>query len=153
MGHTLQRVATNHAYIAAPPEAVWEVLADSGSYAHWVVGSSRTRHAKGRWPNKGAVFHHTQGIGPLGLRDNTEVIESRRPSRLVLEVRIRPFVVGRVELRLDPHGDGTWVTMSEHQFGGLVGRLAGPLAEPLLLARNLESLRRLRRMAESGGTR
>jgi uncharacterized protein YndB with AHSA1/START domain len=145
-------MATNHAYIAASREAVWDVLADPRHYAHWVVGSSQTRHVRGRWPSKGAVFGHTQGFGPVGLKDTTHVIESRRPSRLVLEVRVTPFLVGRVELRLDPHGDGTWVTMTEHQFGGVLGRLAGPLAEPLLLARNVESLRRLRRLVEKGET-
>jgi uncharacterized protein YndB with AHSA1/START domain len=146
-------MATNHTYVAAAPEAVWEVLADPQSYAHWVVGSSRTRHARGRWPSKGATFHHTQGFGPFGLRDTTHVIESRRPRRLVLEVRVSPFLVGRVELRLEPHGEGTWVTMIEHQFGGVLGRLAGRLADPLLLVRNVESLRRLRRLAEKGETR
>lgn len=146
-------MATNHTYIAAPPEAVWGVLSDPGSYAHWVVGSSRTRRVEGRWPNKGSVFHHTQGIGPLGLRDSTAVIEARRPRRLVLEVRIRPLTVGRVELTLEPHGRGTWISMVEHMFGGLVGGPAGFLSDPLIFVRNRESLRRLRRMAERGETR
>jgi uncharacterized protein YndB with AHSA1/START domain len=146
-------VATNHTYIAAPPERVWQVLADPLSYGHWVVGSSRTRHRKGRWPNKGAIFSHTQGIGPIGLADTTEVIDSRRPNRLVLELRVRPFIVGRVELRLEPHREGTWVSMIERVFGGLVGSIAGLLGEPLILVRNVESLRRLRRMAEKGETR
>ena len=57
--------------------------------------------------------------------------------------------IGRVELHLDHHGDGTWLTIRESIFGGLVGRLAGPLVEPLLLLRNVESLRRLRRLAEN----
>jgi uncharacterized protein YndB with AHSA1/START domain len=146
-------VATNHTYIAASPDDVWQVLADPAGYAHWVVGSSRTRHVKGRWPNRGSIFGHVQGVGPVGLRDTTEVVDSQRPSRLVLEIRVRPFLVGRVEMRLEPHGDGTWVSMTEHQFGGLVGRPFGPLAEPALLMRNIESLRRLRRMAEKGETR
>jgi len=87
-------------------------------------------------------------VGPLGIRDTTEVIESRRPKRLVLEVRTRPVVVARTELSLAAHGDGTWLTIRESPFGGLLGRFAGPLLEPLLAVRNLESLRRLRRMAE-----
>ena len=146
-------MATNTTYIAASPERVWEVLGDPQSYGHWVVGSSRTRHVKGRWPNKGSIFGHVQGLGPIGLRDTTEVVESRRPSRIVLEIRVRPILVGRVELGLEPHGEGTWLSMTEHQFGGLIGRPFGPLAEPALLARNIESLRRLRRMAEKRGMR
>jgi uncharacterized protein YndB with AHSA1/START domain len=141
-------MASNHVYIAKPPETVWEVLADPGSYAHWVVGSSKTRLVEGSWPARGSVFHHTQGIGPLGLRDTTEVIESERPSRLVLEIRMRPFLVGRVELSLDHHGAGTWLTIRESPFAGLAGRFGGPVLEPLLALRNMESLRRLRRLAE-----
>lgn len=141
-------MASNHVYIAAPPESVWEILADASSYAHWVVGSSRTRHVTGQWPAKGSMFHHTQGIGPVGIRDTTVVIDSKRPERLVLEIRMRPLLVGRVELSLDSHGEGTWLTIRESPFGGLAGRFAGPLLEPLLTLRNIESLRRLRRLAE-----
>ena len=141
-------MASNHVYVAAPPETVWEVLADADSYAHWVVGSSKTRHVTGRWPEKGSRFHHTQGFFGMGLRDTTEVIDSKRPSRLVLEIRMRPLLVGRVELSLDQHGDGTWLTIRESPFAGLAGRFGGPLLEPLLVLRNIESLRRLRRLAE-----
>jgi len=145
-------MASNHVYIAAAHETVWEVLADARSYAHWVVGSSQTRRVEGRWPARGSVFHHTQGIGPLGLRDTTAVIDAKRPERLVLEVRIRPLLVARVELALDRHGEGTWLTIRESPFGGLVGRLGGPLLEPVLAFRNFESLRRLRRLAEQRAT-
>ena len=141
-------MASNHVYVDAPPQAVWDVLADPSSYAHWVVGSSETRRVEGAWPAKGSRFHHTQGWGPLGIRDTTTVIESRRAKRLVLEVRMRPVVVARTELSLAAHGEGTWLTIRESPFGGLLGGLAGPLLEPLLAVRNLESLRRLRRMAE-----
>lgn len=143
-------MASNHTYVAAPPQAVWRILAEPRSYAHWVVGSSRTRDFDDRWPEPGTVFHHTQGVGPLGLRDTTEVIEAREPDRLVLEVRMRPLLVARVELALAPHGDGTWLTIRESPFGGLLGRFGGPLLEPALAARNVESLRRLRRLAEAG---
>jgi uncharacterized protein YndB with AHSA1/START domain len=141
-------VASNHVYIAAAPDAVWEVLADPRSYAHWVVGSSQTRGVTGRWPATGSRFHHTQGIGPLGLRDTTEVIESRPPERLVLEVRNASSAGGAGRASLDRHGRGTWLTIRESPFAGLAGRFGGPLLEPLITFRNLESLRRLRRLAE-----
>ena len=40
-------MAENHAYIDAPPDAVFDVLADARSYAHWVVGSSEVRGVEG----------------------------------------------------------------------------------------------------------
>jgi len=145
-----EAVATNHTYVGASPQAVWRILAEPRSYAHWVVGSSKTRGFDSAWPEAGAVFHHTQGVGPLGLRDTTEVIEAHESHRLVLEVRMRPLLVARVELALAPHGEGTWLTIRESPFGGLLGRFGGPLLEPALSVRNVESLRRLRRLAESG---
>jgi hypothetical protein len=43
--------------------------------------------------------------------------------------------------------------MVEYPTGGLAEKLSNPLMDLLLHLRNLESLRRLRRMAEEGRTR
>ena len=135
-------------YVDAPPEAVFDVLADPNSYAHWVVGASRTRKADAGWPDRGTKFHHTQGFFGVGLPDNTEVLSVSRPRRLVLEARIRPFAVNKVDLRLHKSGSGTRVTMVEYPTGGIAKRVANPLMDLALHLRNIESLRRLRRMAE-----
>jgi uncharacterized protein YndB with AHSA1/START domain len=140
-------------YVNAPPEAVYDVLADPESYAHWVVGATRTRKADASWPRVGSKFHHTQGAFGLGLPDNTEVVAAARPRQLVLEARIRPFAVNKVEMRLRRRGRGTCVTMVEYPVGGIARKLDNPLLHAALHLRNLESLRRLRRMAERGRTR
>jgi uncharacterized protein YndB with AHSA1/START domain len=137
-------------YVEAPPEAVFEVLSDPQSYAHWVVGASRTRKADSAWPEPGTKFHHTQGFFGIGLPDNTEVLKSTPPRRLVLEARIRPFAVNKVEMRLFPSGEGTRVVMVEYPTGGLAAKLHNPLMEAGLWLRNFESLRRLRKLAENG---
>jgi uncharacterized protein YndB with AHSA1/START domain len=142
-------LAVTESYVDAPPEAVFDVLADPDSYGHWVVGSTRIRDADSSWPRPGSKFHHTQGFFGIGLPDNTEVVASKRPRQLVLEARIRPFAVNKVELRLHPHGNGTRVTMIEYPTGGLAALVANPLMDLLLHVRNLESLRRLRRLAEA----
>ncbi len=139
-------------YVEAPPDAVFDVLADARSYAHWVVGSAQIRGVDGEFPQPGSVFHHTQGVATIGLRDNTAVIASNRPRQLVLEVRARPFWIGKVEMRLRPSGDGTHVTMIEYPVGGIVQKLHNPVLDKVLHLRNLESLRRLRNMAEEGRT-
>ena len=141
-------MSTTRTYVDAPPEAVFDVLSDPDSYGHWVVGSSRTRDADPDWPAKGAKFHHTQGFFGIGLPDNTEVIASKRPRQLVLEARIRPFAVNKVELRLRRSGHGTALTMVEYPTGGLARLVANPLMDFALHLRNLESLRRLRNLAE-----
>jgi hypothetical protein len=132
----------------ATPEAVFAVLADAGSYGEWVVGSKEIRDAEGHWPDPGATFHHTQGKGPVVVKDTTSVIESQKPAHLVLEVRARPFIVSVVELSIEPLGTGRCrVTMYEHPTGGLVKPVWNPLFDRGMSARNVECLRRLEKLA------
>jgi hypothetical protein len=141
-------VSENHAHIDAPPDAVFDVLADAGSYAYWVVGSSEIRGVEGNWPEAGSTFHHTQGFYGVGLKDTTTAIASTRPRQLVMEVRFRPLMIGKVEMRLRPSGRGTHVTMIEYPVSGPVARIHNPVLDRVFWARNVESLRRLRKLAE-----
>jgi hypothetical protein len=85
------------------------------------------------------------------LSDTTTVVASERPARLELEARVRPLLVSRVVLRLQPDGDGTLVELDERVTGGLLAAVAPlPPWPQLLAARNRESLRRLRWAAEVG---
>jgi uncharacterized protein YndB with AHSA1/START domain len=143
-------MAVNEAYVDAPPEAVYDVLADPHSYGYWVVGSSRTRRADDDWPRPGSEFHHTQGVFGIGLPDSTQVVSGERPRTLVLEARISPFAVNKVEFRLLPSGRGTNVVMVEYPTGGLARLVPGPLVDAGLWLRNVEALRRLRKLAENG---
>jgi len=146
-------MSVTETYVNAPPEAVYKVLSDPCSYAHWVVGASRTRKADSGWPRPGTKFHHTQGFFGIGVPDNTEVLSADPPRKLVLEARIRPFAVNKVEMRMRRRGHGTQVTMVEYATGGIASVVPQKLMDPALHLRNLESLRRLRRMAEDGTTR
>ena len=146
-------MAVNVTNVNAPPDDVFAVLADPYSYAHWVVGSSKTRGVDGDWPQPGARFHHVQGLFGVGLPDNTAVVSATPPRTLVLEARVRPFGVNKVELRLFPRGRGTRVVMVEYPIGGLAAKLHNPLLDLALRLRNVEALRRLRTMAEEGRTR
>lgn len=140
-------MAVNEIHIDSPPRDVFAILADPESYGKWVVGSSQIRDVEGPWPAEGSTFHHTQGVGPVGIKDTTSVLESE-PDRMVkLEVRARPLVVAHVHLALDPEGDGTKVTMTEVPMRGLMGRLPKRLSSAAIKPRNAISLRRLRRLA------
>lgn len=140
-------MAHNTAHFDASPEQVWAVLADPESYAHWVVGSKEIRDADPRWPEPGARFHHTLGFGPLELKDNSEVLESRPPERLVLRVRARPTGTANVILELHPDNGGTRVEMDEYPVAGLGKIVHNPLQDKLIHHRNVESLRRLEDLA------
>jgi uncharacterized protein YndB with AHSA1/START domain len=146
-------VSVTETYVNAPPEAVFDVLADPCSYQHWVVGASRTRRWDRTWPKPGSRFHHTQGAFGIGLPDNTEVVAANPPRQLVLEARFRPFAINKVEMRMRPRGRGTHVTMVEYPTGGLAAKVDNPVIHWLMHLRNVECLRRLRRMAEEGRTR
>lgn len=142
-------MARNEVWIDADPEDAFATVADAGSYAHWVVGATRTEEPDGDWPQPGAEFRHRQARGPVSVRDTTAVLAADPPSRLVLEVRARPWIVAEVELRFTREGDGTRITMEERPTGGIAGALPDPLLAPLLRLRNAEAVRRLGAMAWS----
>ena len=144
-------MARNSTFIDAPPERVFEVLSDPRSYGEWVVGSREIRDVDRDWPRPGGRFHHTVGwLGPLTVADNTEVEEIDPPRSIVLRARTRPWAVVRVELYVKPEDDGrTRVIMYESTVGGLATRAASTLLGLPLWGRNTESLRRLKRIAES----
>ena len=143
-------MATTHKLFHVPPERVFEVLADPNCYGDWVVGSHSIRDADGTWPAPGSRFHHRVGVGPLTINDHTEVLELDPPRRILLRARARPLGTAKVELQIESHGDGARVTMSE-TAGDPLSRLGlNPLTDPLVNLRNQESLRRLRRIAETG---
>jgi uncharacterized protein YndB with AHSA1/START domain len=146
-------MSVNETYVDAPPEVVFGVLADPFSYGHWVVGSSKIREADADWPRPGSAFRHIQGFFGIGLSDTTKVVSATPGRTLTLEARIRPFAVNKVELRLLARGAGTTVVMVEYPTGGLARKLPDPLMDAALWLRNVEALRRLRKLAEEGRTR
>lgn len=140
-------MATIDKWVPAGVEDVWAVIADARSYAFWVVGSHDVRSVEGDWPQPGATFHHTQGHGPLKLKDTSSVLECEPPHRLLLRVRLRPLGIGHVELRVQPDGEGTRITMEETLDEGPLGLVPQALLDPFLALRNADGLRRLAAMA------
>jgi uncharacterized protein YndB with AHSA1/START domain len=141
-------MARNVTHVAVPPERVFAVLEDPGAYGDWVVGSRTIRGADADWPRPGSRIHHSVGVGPLHIDDDTEVLEYAPPHRMVLHARTRPLATARVELDLAPEAGGTRVVLTEGPGDPRTRRLWNPAADLLVHARNRESLRRLRRLAE-----
>jgi uncharacterized protein YndB with AHSA1/START domain len=140
-------MARNVALIPATPERIWAVLADPGSYGHWVVGSDTIRDADGGWPQPGTKIHHRVGAGPLKINDDTEVVESDPGRRLVLHARARPLGTARVELQLAAEGTSTRVVMIEGPDDRFSRLLHNPLTDRILHRRNETALRRLGELA------
>ena len=142
-------VAINETHIDAPPERVFAVLADWRSYSEWVAGSKYMRGADPGFPAAGTRFHHVVGVGPLELADHTQVVEVEQPRRLILRARARPLGTAIVDLELTEADGGTHVRMREDPGDPLTAFVFQPLTHLLVRHRNVESLRRLKELAES----
>jgi hypothetical protein len=130
-----------------PIDAVATVLADPRSYDGIVVGSRRIRWFDPSWPSPGARFHHTLGLGPIVVRDHSEVVEDDLPRRLRLLVRLRPFGSAEVEFRLAPANGGTHVAMTEVPTEGALALTWSPPAAAVTRWRNAKVLDRLEEVA------
>jgi uncharacterized protein YndB with AHSA1/START domain len=141
-------MARNQTYIDAPPERVFYVLADPDSYGHWVVGSNAIHDADAAWPAVGTAFRHTVATGPFKTSDLTTV-ERVSPRRLTLHASANPYGAARVTIELQPVKGGTRVTLIEDPAELRARLFFTPLGHLLVRLRNAESLRRLRRLAET----
>jgi uncharacterized protein YndB with AHSA1/START domain len=147
-GATTRTVAVNEIHVDASPERVFEVLSDPSCYAEWVVGTTDVPEADAEWPAEGSEFRHERGIGPLRHADDTIVVESEPPRRIVLDAKLDPLGTIRITLELEPRDGGTAVRMTEEPVAGVLGAVHNPLSDALLRRRNDVSLDRLRQLAE-----
>ena len=132
----------------ATPDDVWKILADGWLYPLWVVGATRMRQVEDAWPAPGSRIHHSVGVWPLTIDDNTEVIDAAEGRMLHLRARAWPSGEAEVVIRIEDRGAGSAVTIEEDLVAG-PGRLVPKPARSLALQfRNRETLRRLAWLAE-----
>lgn len=135
--------------VAAPPSAVWAVLADGWSYANWVVGTARVRDVDPEWPAPGTKVHHSFGLWPLLIQDFTRVERAQPGRELVLTARGWPAGEARVHLSVRPDGEAaSVVTITEDAVTGPAKIAPAPLRHLLITPRNRETLHRLAMLAE-----
>ena len=142
-------MSRNTRMIQCTPQDVFDVLADGWSYANWVVGAARIRDVDPEWPAEGSRIHHSVGLWPLLISDNTEVDHVDPPHQLRLKVRLWPTGSGIVTMTLAAKNGGTEVTMEEQLVSGPASLLPRPVKDALLHARNVEALNRLAYLAEN----
>ncbi|QNE36613.1 SRPBCC family protein [Leifsonia shinshuensis] len=136
-------MSVNVRRFACTPEEVFTALADPWVFPTWVVGASRLRGADGHFPEPGSRLHHSIGVWPFVLNDETTVEVWDRPNRFVLEAKTRPVGTERVVIEVQPRGTGCLVRMEEHAVTGIAARIPTPIVDPILWIRNREALRRL----------
>ncbi|HEX6247752.1 MAG TPA: SRPBCC family protein [Nocardioidaceae bacterium] len=135
--------------MSCSPDDVFAVLEDGWSYGMWVVGAARIRDVDAHWPQAGSRIHHSVGVWPVLLSDNTQVERVETPRLLQLRVRAWPTGEGRVTLTLNPTDSGeTEVVMEEQAVSGPATMIPTPVQDFVLHQRNIEALRRLAYLAE-----
>jgi hypothetical protein len=144
-----QELRTVTRRVHAPAEAVWAVLSDGWLYANWVVGTSRVRAVDATWPDEGSRIHHSFGVWPALIDDETISLVAVPGEELHLQARGWPMGEARVQLTItDGPADSCTVTILEDAVTGpgvLVPRAARQAA---IAVRNTEALRRLALVAE-----
>ena len=84
----------------ASRQQVWDVISDGWTYSQWVVGNSRMRAVDPSWPSPGSTIHHSIGVWPALLNDETVAVDCEPLQELVLIAKGRPFGAARITLRL-----------------------------------------------------
>jgi hypothetical protein len=131
---------------------VFAVLADGWTYSDWVVGTVHIRDVDPHWPQVGAELHHKAGPWPISLHDKSEVLLVEPGRRLRLRAGLWPLGEAVVDIRLDPEGEATRVTMHEQFENGPLVAARNKINDLVLHQRNVEALRRLADIAENSLT-
>ena len=142
----------NQRTVHAPPDTVWQVLSDGWLYPVWVVGATRMRDVDAAWPAQGSRIHHSAGVWPVIVNDETRV-ESVEVGRL-LRLRAKGWPLGEADvvIELEPVRGGTRVRIREDAAAGPGKLVPKVLRAPVMKWRNSETLRRLAFIAEGKAT-
>ena len=141
-------VSRNVRSMACSPQAVFDVLADGWLYPGWVVGASRMRDVDSAWPAPGSVLHHSVGVWPLMIDDETVSVEWSPPHRAVVRAKGWPIGEARVTIDVRERSGGCIVRLQEDPVEGPGSWIPRFLTDPVLFIRNRETLHRLGYLAE-----
>ncbi|TIH40129.1 SRPBCC family protein [Subtercola vilae] len=142
-------MSTNHRTVNCTPEDVFAVIANGWFFPNWVVGASRMRDVDTSWPHVGSRLHHSFGVWPVLINDETTSLQWNPPHRAVMQAKGWPLGEARVTVEVQPHPKGCRVTIIERPVKGPTTLIPHTLLNPALFIRNIETLRRLAFMAEN----
>ena len=150
MKHWRTGIVTVTREVAAPAQAVWDVLADGWFYATWVVGASRVRGVDHEWPAEGARIHHSFGVWPAVISDTTHVLQQQRAhrARAAGQGLAGRRGEGRHHRQPPRPTSRARVAMAEDAVTGPGTLVPRPLRQLAIGPRNVEALRRLAYLAE-----
>ncbi len=141
-------MATITRQVQASPTEVFAVLADGWLYPTWVVGASRMRDVDETWPAARAQLHHSFGVWPFVINDQTTMLSWEPPRRALLEAQGWPLGTALVDIEVHPFGTGSEISLTETPNRGPGQLVPKIIRDPLIGVRNVETLRRLGYLAE-----
>lgn len=129
----------NTLHLDAPPDRVFDLMADHERYPDWVAIVEESRLVEGDRVEAGAVYEEESDLGPFRSTSRWEVTEFEPPRR---QVHVGELPFGPVELTITFEPDGDGGTRLEHvveltAFPRV--RPLGWLLERLVLVRTFES--------------
>jgi acetyl-CoA C-acetyltransferase len=115
--------------IAAPPEKVYDLIADPERLGEWVTIH---QYVDGKAPDelvKGAKMAQCLRLAGRNFKVKWTVVESDRPHRLVWEGKGPMRSKAKVVNEIEPNGTGTRFSyLNEYSLpGGPLGNMAGPM--------------------------
>jgi uncharacterized protein YndB with AHSA1/START domain len=141
-------MATNIRDMSASPDQVWDVLSDGWLYPLWVVGATRMRDVDDSWPAEGSALHHSVGVWPAVVDDETRVLECDPGRSIRLRAKAWPGGEAEVVITTEARGDKTRVKIHEKTVSGPGSLMPGFIEAPLMKLRNSETLNRLAHVVE-----
>jgi len=134
---------------AAPPERVWELLADARGWPAWAAFSHAALEREGAPTADGVGAVRAFGTGPVRSREEVVAFEPPRHFAYVLQ-RGLPVRGYRADVVLEPTGAGTRICWSSSFVTAVVPGTAAGL-EWFLRTFIRDTARRLARAAERAG--
>jgi uncharacterized protein YndB with AHSA1/START domain len=138
--------------IAAPPEAVWDVLMDPHRLGDWVTTHVALGDETPAELEEGSSFEQKLKVGGPGFKVTWKVVEAECPRRVEWNGDGPAGSGARVVYELEPAGDDATKFSYENEFklpGGALGRLAGRTVGAAAAKREAErSLANLKKLIE-----
>ena len=130
--------------IPAPPQEVWDYMADVASNVEWMADASSITFVSTATQGVGTTYDCVTKVGPLRTTDRMEIVEWDPPH--ALGVAHKGVVRGGGRFTLAPIEEGTRFTWSEDltlpwYFGARVGRQPAAMVLERFWRRNLRTLR------------
>ena len=138
--------------IDAPPDVVYDVVADPDCLGEWVTIQEELEEAPEGDLEPGSRLRQRMKIAGQRFRLSWTVVEAERPTRIVWNGRgpMGTSAKAIYELRRDGDGRTTFSYLNEYALpGGVAGRLAGRAISAASGREADRTLRRLKKLVEA----